>query len=274
MDKPESLNAVTTEQAELNQLLLDDLAPIAPTTSQQSQLLSKLLQRTANSLSEEAGRLTVRSHQGVWQNLTAGIRYKQLWQGFEGNSVLIEFAAGASLSAHRHQWLEEGMVLRGRLQMGDLDLGPLDYHLSSIGSRHAKIQSQQGALAYLRGTSLGDKTSVLKEFLGGLLPHQGQPSLTVYTHDESAWQTLAPGVSRKQLYTDGKRTSCFYRLAAEAEFSGILLTQAQECMVLQGEVFLGDQLLQACDYQVALEGSRYRTIFSDVGAVLFMRGAS
>lgn len=37
------------------------------------------------------------------------------------------------------------------MQMGDLDLGPGDYHVSPQGSRHDQISSRQGALTYLRG---------------------------------------------------------------------------------------------------------------------------
>lgn len=271
MNKLKFLNADTPEQAELNQLLFDHLQPITPDTAQCDALHANLMQRITHSLAHETGLLTVRMRDGVWENLMRGICFKRLWQGFEGNAVLIEFAPGASLSAHRHQWIEEGMVLRGGLQMGDLDLGPLDYHLSSIGSRHAKIHSRQGALAYLRGTSLGDKSSVVKEYLGGLLPAQGPPSLTVYASDTRDWQPITKGVYKKHLNAQGDRISYFLRLEIDAELQDRVAIQDEECMVLQGEVFFGDRLLQAWDYQVTFKGASHGKLYTDVGVLLFIR---
>lgn len=91
------------------------------------------------SIAEQAGLVTVRRKTGIWQTLKAGIRLKQLWQEFESNSILIEFSPGATLLVHRHKWLEEGMVLTGRLQMVELNLGLFGYHGSSIGSKHYVI---------------------------------------------------------------------------------------------------------------------------------------
>ena len=42
----------------------------------------------------------------------------------------------------------------------------------------------------------------------------------------------------------------------------------EECMMLSGEVFLGDILLQAGDYQHAPAGSEHLEMFSDTGAVI------
>ena len=47
----------------------------------------------------------------------------------------------------------------------------------------------------------------------------------------------------------------------------------EECMMLQGEVFLGDILLRAGEYQLAPAGSLHGDVYSDVGATLFVRGA-
>lgn len=260
-------------QAKLDRLLLEGLKPIVPNPMRQETLRSNIMQRLAQSIKEEAGLMTVRLKDGAWQKLKTGIRFKQLWNGPEGNSVLIEFAPGASLSAHRHNWMEEGIVLRGDLHMGELELGPMDYHLSAIGSRHASIQSRQGALAYLRGTSLGDNASVLREFLGGFLPAQGEPSLTVFAKDTKDWHEVAKGVSRKKLCANDNRVSYFYRMEPESEVPEHSHPQDEECMVLQGELFFGDILLKAMDYQLAPTGSMHGKIYTDVGSILFVRGA-
>lgn len=259
-----------SEQDQLNDLLLDVISPIPLDTGRQDALKRELLARTAQSVAKHVGLLTVRSKDGIWQTLMPGIRVKPLWNGPEGRSVLIEFAAGASLLPHRHNWLEEGIVLRGGLQMGDLELGPLDYHVSPAGSRHAVIRSRQGGLAYLRGTSLGSNADVLKEVLGGMLPFGRDESKTFFAA-EDGWQEVAPKVWQKLLWTDGARVSSFYRLQPGASLPGHVHRLEEECMMLEGEVFLGDVLLRAGDYQLANAGSAHGELFTDVGATLFVR---
>ncbi|WP_157844952.1 cupin domain-containing protein [Methylocucumis oryzae] len=152
----------------MSELLSVSLKPIAPSIEQTSRLTSRLQQRLAKSIADHTGLMTVRVKDGLWRELRQGVRYKLLWQGTAGNSVLIEFAPGAALPVHRHNWLEEGIVLKGGLQMDTLDLKPFDYHVSPPGSRHAAIRSKQGALAFLRGTSLGQTQAVMRELLGGI----------------------------------------------------------------------------------------------------------
>jgi quercetin dioxygenase-like cupin family protein len=265
-------HAAVSEQTELNQLIMEGLAPIVPSARQQEGLRSRLMARVAFSAAQHAGLMTVRQKDGVWRALKAGVRVKHLWTGPAGSSVLIELAAGAALPAHRHNWVEEGIVLRGDLRMDDLDMGPFDYHISPPGSRHGAIRSRQGALAYLRGTSLGHAPSVVRELLGGLLPFHGQPARTVFFED-TGWQPMAPGVWKKELWSDGTLVSGFCRFAPGARVPGHAHPLDEECMMLSGEVFLGDMLLRAGDYQLAAAGSVHGEVFSDVGALFFFRGA-
>jgi len=177
------------------------------------------------------------------------------------------------LPIHRHNWLEEGIVLRGGLQMGELDLGVFDYHVSAPGSRHEAIRSRQGALAYLRGTALGDSKSLLRELLGGLLPHRGNTSDTVY-FNKLDWQPVQAGMSVYPLYTDGVMASRFCRLEPGTCVEAHLHPQDEECMMLSGDIFLGDILLREGEYQIAPAGTRHGEIYTDVGALLFVRGAA
>ena len=273
-NKPESLDDFDeSDQAELNRHILVGLAPIALNPKQREILRTGILELIAHSVAGHADLLTVRLQNGIWQTLKPGIRFKSLWTGSEGSSVLIEFAPGTSLPAHRHSWVEEGIVLRGDLEMGELQLGPLDYHMSPIGSRHASIRSRQGALAYLRGTSLGHKPSVLRELLGGLLPLGVDSSLTVFANENEKWVEIIDGVFKRELWSDSVWVSRIYRLEPGALVPGHSHLLAEECMMLQGEVFLGDILLRAGEYQLAPAGSLHGEVYSDVGATLFVRGA-
>lgn len=266
--QPESIE--NQEQAELERLLSANITALPP--SRKNTLAMRLGQRAADSVAAHAGLNTVRRRHGQWRTAKPGVRFKPLWQGASGNSVLLELSPGASLPVHRHNWLEEGIVLRGGLQMGDIDLGVFDYHVSPAGSRHDIIRSRQGALAFLRGTALGDAAALARELLGGLLPMPGQPARSVF-FDSIAWQPLQEGILFHDLYSDGMMASRFYRLEAGARLEGHLHPLDEECLMLSGEVFLGDILLCNGDYQLAPVGSQHGEIYTDVGAFLFVRGA-
>ena len=261
------------EQTELNRLLEEALDPVAPPLDRRRHLKSRLLARAAESVAEQGGLLTIRAKSGAWRRIAKGIRVKPLWRGPAGNSVLIELAAGASLPVHRHRWTEEGIVLRGRLQEGDLDLGPVDYQVSPPGSRHGRIRSREGALAYLRGTALGHGPSVFWELLGGL-PPVGGVQARIERAGAKGWEPMAPGAWRKPLWTDGKLASYFCRLDAGTRLEGHPHPEDEECMMLEGDLFLGDQLLRAGDFHLAPAGSLHGPVFTDVGALLFVRGAA
>ena len=263
----------TAEQQELNSLLLAEIKPENPAMVNGQAIASRLQARVARSIENHAQLLTVRVKNGFWKNLKKGIRVKSLWNGPEGNSVLIEFAPGAALPVHRHHFLEEGVVLRGDLQMGDLKLTQFDYHVSPSGSRHERIWSKQGALAYLRGTALGNPSAVLRELVGGLLPIKGGIAKTVHATNQD-WQELQPGLFRKELFNDGTLASYFYRLEPGASCEAHVHTQHEECMMLSGEIFLGDILLREHDYQFAPKGSYHGLTYTDVGALLFVRSAA
>lgn len=262
---------VLAEQRELNALFLQGLSAINPAPAQQESMRASLMQRITHSIAEHAGLQNVRRKDGVWQTLKTGIRFKLLWQGFEGNSVLIEFLPGATLPTHRHSFMEEGMVLSGRLQIGALDLGPYDYHAATPYSKHPRIQSKQGALAYLRGTSLGSNTEVLQELLGGIFPFKGKPATTILYQQPQAWMEVQPGVLKLILGQDAQRLSSFYRFAPGAKYPAHTHAQDEECMVLDGEVFLGDSLLKSGEYQLAPAGTAHGELMSDVGCLLFIR---
>lgn len=260
------------ERAELD-ALLTQLSPETMPSEPFGALQGRLLARVSQSIAEHAALLTVRAGEAGWRPLRAGVRYKPLWRGGAGSSVLIEIAPGCALPAHRHLAMEEGVVLRGSVQIGQQHLRRFDYHLSPAGSRHEPIRSQDGVLAFLRGSSVGHTVSELCEFLGGLLPYKGAPSCVFSAADEG-WLEIAPGIDKKLLWSDGREVSSYYRFAPGAHIAGHPHPRDEECMMLDGELFIGDVLLKAGDYQRAPAGSRHGEVFSDCGALFYVRGAA
>lgn len=270
-DDPAHVENETLESG-LRDLLLGELPSIEPPVESKTRLRARLVDKIGQSAAQNARFRTVRAHHGDWQSLIDGVQIKRLWSGDAGNSVLIKLLPGARLPVHRHRYLEEGIVLEGRLQMGELDLGPSDYHLSFAGSRHDAISSREGAIAFLRGTSIGDTFGSMSELLGGMLPGLSESHRTSFVGDPAGWEPVAPGITRKLLHVDGHYQSYFCRLEAGADCTGHHHLRDEECMILQGELFLGDLLLLAGDYQLAPAGTEHPRISSDRGALLFVRG--
>lgn len=265
-DKPDD-----GDESELQLLICDGLAPLEFPAGERAALRDRLLRRVGESVRRHAGLLTMRAGDGVWRVVKTGIRARLLWSGERGSSALVEFAAGATLPAHRHRHLEEGIVLHGSLRLGELELGPGDYHVSPPGSRHAPIRSRTGGLAYLRGSSLGHTGAVLGELLGALVPGTG-PAVHTVSSGEGNWERIAPGVEQKVLWQDGDVVSRFLRLTAGASLPGHRHAAEEECMMLDGDAFFGDVLVQAGEFHLARAGSEHGALSSDRGALLFLRG--
>jgi len=259
------------EQDDMMTLIAPALADSALPAGMRQTVQERLMDRLGESIRRHAGLLTVRAKDGVWKKVKSGVRSKTLSEGPFGSSVLIELAPGAVLPVHRHRFLEEGIVLTGGMQMGDLDLGPGDYHVSPQGSRHDQISSRQGSLTYLRGTSIGDMAGVALELIGGLIPVQGGKAITVTT-TTGQWLVVAEGVEEKPLWRDGQRESRFVRLAPGASLPAHHHEIDEECLVIEGDVFFGDILARSREFHLARAGSQHGEVLSDTGAVLFIHG--
>lgn len=267
------IDTESQEQTQIFELLTEQLIvrAVPPSQTLLDAMQKRLENRVQTSVVKHAGLRTVRAKEGIWHDLLSGIRYKPLWESPQGNSVLVEFAPGSALPLHRHNYLEEGILLSGRLQLDDLELTQFDYHVSPAGSFHGRIRSNQGALAFLRGTSLGQPLSIFKEVLGGLLPTHHQNSESVRSGD-NGWIEIQTGVYQKELWADGKTASRFFRVEAGSQLEGHDHPLGEECMMLSGEIFLGDILLQAGDYYHWIPaGTQHLDVFSETGALFFVR---
>ena len=257
-------------EAELTEMICQALATSDMPLPNRPALRSRLLSRVNASHCVQAKWITVRSRDGDWHDVKAGVRAKTLWDGAHSSSILIEMQPGASLPMHRHASLEEGIVLTGGFQIDGRELGPGDYHMSYAGSRHGRITSRQGVLAYLRGTSLGHAGAMIGELVGALLPGSGEPAVTI-TAEDGVWEAIADGVENKVLCRDGETVSRFIRLQAGACLPANRCTSDEECMVLEGDAFFGDRLVCAGDFHLTPAGAERASLATDGGALLFVR---
>ncbi len=90
--------------------------------------------------------------------------------------------------------------------------------------------------------------------------------------DDSDWPDYAPGIQRRVLWQHAGQAAMLYRARAGASVPLHTHGHDEECLMVQGELFLDDELLQEGDYQLAPAGTRHRTTETDTGVVLYAHG--
>lgn len=84
--------------------------------------------------------------------------------------------------------------------------------------------------------------------------------LFIRRSDEGDWEeTGVDGVRVRRLYVDRRRNqmTALVRMSAGASYPRHIHNGAEECLVLEGDLFVGDTELRAGDYQFAPVGSRH-----------------
>ena len=265
-DDPRASEAVAGSLAEA-------LRPVQPLPARGAAMRERLLERARAGRAYSNGFITVRRDEGEWRPLVEGVRVKLLNDGAVARSVLVELEPGGALPIHRHHEHEECVVLRGEAQLGEITVRQGDYHIALAGSRHGRVSSQSGALLYLRGVPIGNTLEVARDLVSAWLPGKGAAPITVRA-DEGQWQDFLPGVQTKELWREGGERSMLLRMEAGARVSGHPHPFAEDCLLLEGEAFIGDTLFRSGEFQHAPAGSVHRDLTSDVGALMYVHGAA
>jgi anti-sigma factor ChrR (cupin superfamily) len=89
---------------------------------------------------------------------------------------------------------------------------------------------------------------------------------------ESGWQPFLPLIDVKVLHRDVERgrQTALYRMQPGAAFPPHAHADDEECLVLEGEVSVGDLCLRAGDYHHAGRGSQHPRLESSMGALLLL----
>ncbi len=246
-----------------------------------SALRGRLLGRTSASRRAEHGMVTTRRRKLARQTLAAGAQAQLLYAARPGAALrpgeplrvrLIELADAASFTPDllgpapadaqgrpqpcRCEWL----VVQGSVWLGEDLLSARDYHLSPPGQPLPSWRAQGPALLFLR-ESLGSSAAA-------------DPGEQAYTlrDAEAGWPDFAPGIQRRVLWQQGGQAALLYLAQAGAQVPRHQHGHDEECLMLQGELFLDDLLLQAGDYQLAPAGTGHRITETDTGVVIYAHG--
>jgi len=90
---------------------------------------------------------------------------------------------------------------------------------------------------------------------------------------DAGWCDFAPAIQRRVLWQREGEASMLYCLQAGVQVAHHGHGHDEECLMLQGDLFLDDVLLQQGDYQLAPTGTDHRLTETDTGGVLFVHGS-
>ncbi len=87
------------------------------------------------------------------------------------------------------------------------------------------------------------------------------------------WQPFGPGLQIKVLHEQGGIMSYLVKLAPGAELSPHRHPEDEECMVLEGELRIGELVVPAGGFHLARRDTLHDRITTVTGATIYLRGA-
>ncbi|MEP6969950.1 MAG: cupin domain-containing protein [Betaproteobacteria bacterium] len=175
---------------------------------------------------------------------------------------LIDAPAGAQVEVSVNAAADSAwLVLAGQINIGDVLCAKYDYQERRAGENSVTLATQHGARVMLR-ESIPDPRR----------PGSTGPVRTTRA-GQMAWEALADGVNRRLLAPPkGSAAAYFVQLAAGAAAPAHRHGLAEECLVLEGEMYLDDTLLFGGDFQLAPAGGQHNEASSERGVLLLVHG--
>ena len=90
--------------------------------------------------------------------------------------------------------------------------------------------------------------------------------------NELPWLAHAPGIERRVLWQRGSESALLYRVQPGIAVPHHGHGHDEECLLLEGDVFVDDVLLRRGEYQLAPAGTYHEGVSSDTGGILYAHG--
>jgi len=240
----------------------------APPPELRESMAARLRARAlASAQAHKAFRVT-RREEGAWQERGAGAKARLLYEDAHFCVECVQLQSHAALPWNDSDHAQEILLLQGSLCW---DGAPLP--LRGYGVRGAPqtpvVAAQAGAEVYVRHLRVDPATLPAAE------SHWWQQVTGLRVDDAmgGAWSDNGRGMAVRPLAQTGAVASMLIRLAPGGQAPDHPHPIAEDCMMIEGELFLGDILLRALDYQLAPTEARHCSISSDTGALFFVHGA-
>jgi quercetin dioxygenase-like cupin family protein len=229
-------------------------------------LRGRLLDRLAASRAEASVMFTARRSRLASVELAAGVQARTLYAAATDRALrpgepllvrLIELQAGSQWAGPAPERHREWLVLRGSVQLGDEHLRLRDYHVAAAASAARRLRTDDGALLFLREAAA---------------QAGADPAPFTVRDEDAGWPDFAPGIQRRVLWQHAGQAAMLYYAQPGASVPLHTHGHDEECMMVQGELFLDDVLLQPGDYQLAPAGTGHRITETDTGVVIYAHG--
>lgn len=142
------------------------------------------------------------------------------------------------------------------------DLAFWQDHFYALSEPAPELEPSPGAFAAIEAL-LDEKT------------HEAEnDDLIVVRQSEGEWRPLLRGVTKKTLFINRSEAveTFLLRLEPGASLPAHGHRSTEECLVLEGEIKIGEDRFGVGDFQVALPDVPHLPILSETGATLFIRG--
>lgn len=247
--------------------------PSSKTLGEARSVRHRLLERVTASKDSESVMHTALRRRLQRERLQEGVTSQTLYLSQDGRARrpgeplrarLIELKAGTTvepnalgaadvLQERRREWL----VMSGSVQLDGQWLSLRDYHITPAGRVMPTLSCEEDSLIFLRESEQSSG--------------QAEPPLTVLDA-QAGWPDFAPGIKRRVLWQEGGQAAMLYYAQAGAAVPQHRHDHDEECLMLQGNFFLDELLLQPGDYQLAPAGTGHRISETDTGVVIYAHG--
>jgi quercetin dioxygenase-like cupin family protein len=253
---------------ELAPLLAEPLASALaePATHTQSIVGARLGERAAASRAAASRMVTKRRSRLEPHSPTPGVRLSALYAADASRATrpgeplrawLVELEPGASWAGPGAASHREWLVMRGSARIGSQWLAERDYHVAPEGRPTQPLHSDEGALVFLRESAV---------------PAAADDAAFTVLDREAGWPDFVPGIQRRVLWQREGQAAMLYFAQPGAQVPLHTHGHDEECLMVQGELFLDDMLLKAGDYQLAPAGTGHRITETDTGVVIYAHG--
>ena len=252
------------------------LTGLQPDPVRAGQLSARMLQRVRKSAVAHREYTTVRAEDGVWVAVDHGVQRRVLRSDAGTRVEMQRLSAGAVLPWPEDAQAQEILLLDGCLNgTGGIPSptglpGAASYGVRERSTAHEPWVAAADTNIYVRHL-LHDRAllpPLEARWWDMACAHPGwvDPS-------RKRWWPNADGVDVLPLRGDADVVSMLVRFAPGAAVSDHAHALDEDCLVLQGQMFLGDILLRTGDYQLAPAGGSHFGETSDVGVLFFFHGA-
>jgi quercetin dioxygenase-like cupin family protein len=230
-------------------------------------LRDRLLARVRDSAQDSQRMITVRHGDTPWQIVQPGVSARALHDNGSTRTRMVALQPGASWS---QALASEVLVVQGDVRLqGEAAVLPAEsFVLTADATQWAG--SSRGALLYVR--ELHGAPAGLPAAEQTWWPAPGTPAVVLPAAGDG-WLPFSPGVHIKPLHGSEASMSLLARFEPGASVGAHSHGLDEDCIMLRGDLYLGDTLLREGEYQLAPVGTGHRGLASDGPSVLFFHGA-